>query len=140
MNLAMAYAALELMVNSAPDQVWALCGPFDSAAQWHPVVSRVDLSTDGLTRTMHLVNGQTVVERETSRSEEGMSYTYTLVQSGMPLETFIGQFQVIGLGGVSRIVWSADFDAAQGVPEATAQAMVERMLHSAGPKLSALFG
>lgn len=136
----MAYAALELMVNSAPDKVWALCGAFDSPAQWHPVVAHVDLSADGLTRTMHLVNGQTVVERETSRSEHGMSYTYTLVQSGMPLETFLGQFTVIGLGAISRIVWSADFDALPGVPEEDAQAMVERMLHSAGPSLSELFG
>lgn len=136
----MAYAALELIVNSAPDKVWARCGAFDSPAQWHPVVAQVDLAADGVTRTMHLVNGQTVVERETSRSEEGMAYTYNLVKSGMPLATFIGQFQVMGLGEVSRIVWSADFDAASGVPEATAQAMVERMLHSAGPRLKEIFG
>lgn len=136
----MAYAALELFVNSAPDKVWALCGAFDSPAQWHPVVAEVELSADGLTRTMHLINGQTVVERETSRSEEGMSYTYTLVDSGMPLETFLGQFQVIGLGEMSRIVWSADFDPLPGVPEEDALAMVERMLHSAGPRLSEIFG
>ena len=136
----MAYAALDIIVNSAPDKVWATCGAFDSPAQWHPVVSKVDLAADGVTRTMTLANGQVIVERETSRSEEGMSYTYVIVQSGMPISTFVGQFQVMGLGTVSKIVWSADFDPAPGVTAAAATAMVERMLLSAGPALSERFG
>jgi hypothetical protein len=136
----MAYAALDIIVNSAPDKVWATCGAFDSPAQWHPVVAEVALSEDGLTRTMTLVNGQVIVERETNRSEEGMSYTYVLVESGMPVSTFIGQFQVMGLGTVSKIVWSADFDPAPGVSDEDATAMIERMLHSAGDSLSEMFG
>lgn len=136
----MAYAALDIIVNSAPDKVWATCGAFDSPAQWHPFVAQVDLSADGLTRTMTLVNGQVIVERETMRSEEGMTYMYTLVEAGLPVETFIGQFQVMGLGTVSKIVWSADFDPLPDVPEEDAIAMVERMLHSAGPALSEMFG
>jgi len=136
----MAFAKLDLLVNSSPAKAWAVVGKFDSPAKWHPFVEEVALSKDGKQRTLYLRNGQEIVERLTLHDDQAMSYHYQLVESGMPVQFCSFQMQVYGMGDQAHIVWSADFDPVDGVSEEEATAMVERMLHSAEPGLVDLLG
>ena len=51
--------------------VWALIGPFQSLARWHPLVRRCRLGRRGRTKLRHIVlhDGRLIVNCETARDE-----------------------------------------------------------------------
>ena len=52
-------------------------------------------------------------------SDEGMSYTYVIVDSPLPVADYVSTLAVMGSGGGSMITWSGEF-AAEGAPDAKA--------------------
>ena len=122
--------ALELRrsveVAAPPEQVWQAIGGFCTIAEWHPVVARcVDGERDGVAlRTLTTVDGAVLVERRVQYSEEGMSYSYQIVESPLPVRDYEATLAVMDSAGGSTITWSGEF-AAAGAPDQQALAVIE---------------
>jgi len=133
-------AKLDLAVNSGPDVVWALIGPFASLAQWHPEVTSCEESQNEQGQTLRTVtfnNGQKVVERLTHHSDATRGYAYTIEKGKLPVSEFRGEVQVVGTAEQSRINWTATFEVVPGFPVERAVGIVEGILQSAAPGLTA---
>ena len=52
-------------------------------------------------------------------SDEGMSYTYEIVESPLPVSDYVSTLAVMDSTGGSMITWSGEF-AAKGAPDAQA--------------------
>jgi len=119
-------------VAATPEQVWQAIGDFCSIAEWHPAVTRCAASDqDGATlRTLTTVDGAVLVERRVQHSEEGMSYSYQIVESPLPVADYEATLAVMDSAGGSLITWSGEF-AARGAADAEARALIEE-LYAAG--------
>lgn len=119
-------------VAAAPERVWQAIGEFCSIAEWHPAVARCAAGEqDGATlRTLTTVDGAVLVERRVQHSEEGMSYSYQIVESPLPVADYEATLAVMDSAGGSMITWSGEF-AAAGAPDAEARAVIED-LYAAG--------
>jgi uncharacterized protein YndB with AHSA1/START domain len=123
--LASPAAALEVRqsveVAAPPEQVWAAIGGFCSIAKWHPVVGQCAESEQNgaAMRRLTTVDGGVLVEKRVQYSEEGMSYTYVIVDSPLPVSDYVSTLAVMGMGGGSMITWSGEFEA-KGASDAQA--------------------
>ena len=123
--LATPAAALEVNqsveVAAPPEKVWDMIGDFCSIADWHPVVKQCAASEqDGVAmRKLTTVDGAVLVEKRVQYSDEGMSYTYVIVDSPLPVSNYTSTLAVMGMGDGSMITWSGEF-AAKGAPDAKA--------------------
>jgi hypothetical protein len=95
-----------------PARVWAVVGPWCAIGKWHPAVESCTEATAGGTarRTLTLKGGGTIVEDEVARDEAGRSYTYTIIDSPLPVERYTSTISVED----GRIVWSGTFAAKEG--------------------------
>ena len=116
----------------APDQVWQAIGDFCSIAEWHPAIARCAAGEqNGATlRTLTTVDGAVLVERRVQHSEEGMSYSYQIVESPLPVADYEATLAVMDSAGGALITWSGEF-AAAGAADAEARAVIED-LYAAG--------
>jgi Polyketide cyclase / dehydrase and lipid transport len=120
--LATPAAALEVSqsveVAAPPEKVWEMIGAFCSIADWHPVVGKCAESQQNgaAMRKLTTVDGGVLVEKRVQYSDEGMSYTYVIVDSPLPVSDYTSTLAVMGMGGGSMITWSGEF-AAKGAPD-----------------------
>ncbi|MGD9509105.1 MAG: SRPBCC family protein [Geminicoccaceae bacterium] len=118
-------AKKQVKVDASPDEAWAAIGEFCDISAWHPAVEKCELSeTDGKTiRTLSLKGGGTIVEEEVSRDDAAHSYTYAILESPLPVESYQSTIHVVEDGG-TVIAWEGTFDA-KGAPDAEAVAVIE---------------
>lgn len=104
-------------IAAAPETVWKAIGEFCGIADWHPAVEKCALSEkDGNTlRTLTLKDGGTVVERQEARDEGAMSYTYTMLESVLPVANYRSTIHVAKSGNGSRVTWTCNFRS-KGAP------------------------
>ena len=105
-------------VNAPPAKVWAMIGPFCSISAWHPAIGTCT-SDDGKpepTRTLVTKDGKgTFVEIQTARDDKGMSYSYAIKSSPLPLSGYVSTIKVVPKGAnMSTITWSSTFTPAVG--------------------------
>jgi uncharacterized protein YndB with AHSA1/START domain len=118
-------AALEVTqsveVKAPPEKVWDMIGGFCSIANWHPVVKHCTESqkNGAEVRKLTTADGAVLVEKRVQYSDEGMSYTYVIVDSPLPVSNYVSTLAVMGSGDGSMITWSGEF-AAKGAPDAKA--------------------
>jgi uncharacterized protein YndB with AHSA1/START domain len=112
-------------VKAPPEKVWAMIGDFCSIANWHPVVKQCAESRQNGAemRRLTTVDGAVLVEKRVQYSDEGMSYTYTIVDSPLPVSDYTSTLAVMGMGDGSMITWSGEF-AAKGAPDAKAKDVI----------------
>ena len=67
-------------------------------------------------RTLTTVDGGVLVEKRVQYSDEGMSYTYQILESPLPVQDYVSTLAVMGMGAGSMITWSGEF-AAKGAPD-----------------------
>jgi hypothetical protein len=97
-------------IAAAPDKVWAPIGDFCGIANWHPVVAKCQLSEDKKVRTLTTGDGAKLVEPLESWDDAGMSYTYRIQESPLPVANYVSTIKVTGAGDKSLIEWSSTFD------------------------------
>jgi hypothetical protein len=112
-------------VTAPPEEVWQAISGFCSIAEWHPVVAECSDGEDGgvAMRTLTTTDGGVLVERRVQYSEEGMSYSYEIVESPLPVADYESTLAVMDSSGGSMITWSGEF-AAQGAPDDEAVAVI----------------
>lgn len=108
-----------LDVMSPPVPTWNLIGDFCDIDDWHPAVTNCRLSVEdgSLHRILTLADGAEFVEKRVAE-EPGLSYTYRIVSSPLPLERYTATLSITR-GTPSTISWSGRFTsddpAAEGI-------------------------
>ncbi|SON54692.1 Polyketide cyclase / dehydrase and lipid transport [Hartmannibacter diazotrophicus] len=109
------------------ETVWTTVGDFCGIGTWHPAVEKCELSEkDGATlRTLSLKGGGTIVEKLEKWDDAGTSYTYSIVESPLPVANYVSTISVAADddGGAS-ISWEGTFDA-KGASDDEAKAVID---------------
>jgi hypothetical protein len=114
------------------DAMWTKIGDFCGIAKWHPALEKCDLSADGKTRTLTLKGGGTIVEALVKWDAAGKSYTYSIVESPLPVASYTSTITVSADGAGSALTWTGKYDA-KGAPDAKAQEVIQG-IYDAGLK------
>ena len=115
----MARVAMTQKLSASAEQVWGRIGGFDTFTDWNPRFekSEIDGSGVGATRNMFVVGGGNIIERLDAEDAAGRSYTYTLLESPLPIANYQSTIKVVDNGdGSCTVDWSAEFDT-DGVSE-----------------------
>lgn len=109
-------------IAAPPEKVWKTIGDFCGIGQWHPVVEKCVVSDKGgkKHRTLSLKGGGTILEEEQVRDDNGMSYTYTILEGPLPVADYKSTIAVAKDGSGSKVTWSGHFKA-KGAPDDKAQ-------------------
>lgn len=109
------------VIAATPEKVWDVVGDFGALAEWHPVVppstieGGVDANTPGAVRAF-AIDGE-VLSREELLTYDASAhrFTYSLLQVPLPVENYVGTFEVKPHPDGSEVVWSATYDGADDV-------------------------
>lgn len=109
------------------EAVWAAIGDFCNIKTWHPAIADCAMSEmDGKQiRTLTTGDGAKFVEALVSYDDAAMSYTYTILESPLPVENYESTLSVkADDDGGAAVLWTSTFDA-KGVTDEEAKAIVE---------------
>ncbi|SEW17706.1 Polyketide cyclase / dehydrase and lipid transport [Aliiroseovarius sediminilitoris] len=125
-----------LQVSSPKDTVWNQVGDFCDIDDWHPAVSDCSLKViDGsLHRVLTLTDGGEFVEKRIA-VEPGLSYTYRIVSSPLPLEKYTATFSITH-GDSTTITWAGRFSADDPETEKTIAGIYEAGLSAIEERLA----
>mgnify|MGYP006439858113 CR=1 FL=1 len=90
------------------DRVWALIGGFSAIADWHPEVQRCAETSHGTqaVRRLDLAGERRLVERLEDNDPARRRYTYTVVESDLPLRNATGLLRVAGESRrTATVIW-----------------------------------
>jgi hypothetical protein len=124
------------------ETIWSMIGQFNSLPEWHPAVTKCDIETKGDTtfRRLHLMGGGTILEKLEKSKEDGQSYTYSIVESPLPIANYTATIRVRDTeGGGSTIEWSSEFEP-KGAPEPDAVKAIEGIYQAGFENLRKMFG
>ena len=106
-------------VLSTPiDQVWARIRDFNALPEWNPNVARSEIE-DGLpsnavgcVRSFYLQDGGHLRERLLSLSDEEFCFSYSILDSPMPVEGYVATVRLLPISDGDRTYaeWSAEFE------------------------------
>lgn len=126
-------------LNVSADQVWQMIGHFNALPDWHPAVEKSELKEQGQTRTLSLAGGGTIVERLEEKDDQSRTYTYSIVDSPLPVKNYTSTIKVTGEGDNATVEWSSEFDAA-GVGNNDAMKAIEGVYQAGLDNLKKMFG
>ena len=138
----MAKVSLSSNYPVSPETIWKMIGGFNSLPDWHPAVAKCDIETKGNTtlRRLHLVGGGTILEKLEKSDQDGQSYSYSIVESPLPVADYQATIKVTEAeGGGSTIEWSSEFEA-KGAPEGDVAKAVEGIYRAGFDNLRKMFG
>jgi len=114
---------------AAPDAVWAKIGDFCGVGAWHPAVEKCSLSADGKVRTLALKGGGVINEKLEKRDDASRSYTYSIIDSPLPVANYMSTIAVAADGAGSTITWTGKYDA-KGASDADAKKVIDGVYQS----------
>lgn len=116
-------------IKAPASEVWKEVGGFNALSRWHPAVKMSKQLHDQ--RYLTLAGGGEIVEQETARDEDAMTYSYRILSGPLPVEDYESTISVTPVNsGEAKVTWSSTFDAA-GVPDGKAQDVI-RDVYKAG--------
>lgn len=101
-------------LDVSADQVWQLVGNFNALPDWHPEVEKSELTKKGQERRLSLVGGGTVIERLESMNPKSRTYSYSIVDSPLPMKSYKATIKVTGRGKGCQVEWSSEFEPNTG--------------------------
>lgn len=110
----------ELSLDQSAESVWKAIGDFCAIQDWHPAVTKCEVSKDGDTtfRTLTLGDGGKIKEKKTGTSATG--YMYNITESPLPVKNYNSLFDVEGNDKSAKVTWTASFEA-NGKPDSEAK-------------------
>ncbi len=106
-------AKREQAISMDAKTAWAKIGDFCGITNWHPAVVKCDLSEKkgALYRTLTLGGGATILERLEMLDRSGLTYTYSIIESPLPIKNYKSTFTIQPNGEKANVVWSSNFDS-----------------------------
>lgn len=121
-----ASVARTIDVPASADRVWSTVGDFCDIAKWHPAIASCGL--DGKTpptRILKTKDGATFVERQTRRSDRARLYSYTFLQSPLPVTGYRSTLRVTPRGpDASTLSWNGTYAPDKGHEREAAKALL----------------
>lgn len=113
-----------------------MAGDFCDIDDWHPDIVGCALRVDAgrLTRVLTTRDGAELIERRIA-SEPGLSYTYRLVASPLPIQSYTATFSVEPLDG-ALVSWSARITSDDPGMEAVVAQMMDAGMAAIAAKLA----
>ncbi len=118
-------------VAAPPAKVWQTIGDFCGIGNWHPAVEKCTPSEmDGKkVRLLSLKGGGAIKEEQLSRDDKVMSYTYTILESPLPVSDYKSTLSVAPDGQGSKVTWTGNFNA-KGAPDTVAKDAIQGIYDS----------
>jgi len=111
----MVQVSASITINTTPDQVWAVAGNAGGISSWLPALAESwTEGDDNTTRICVLPNGARLVEKIESRDDQARSYTYSIVDSPLPLASYRSTMSVTPSGSGAQVEWRAEVEPAEG--------------------------
>lgn len=119
------------IIDAAPESIWKTLRDFSTIARWHPEVQDCLIEDGppadrvGVVRKIHLRDGTPLRERVTALSDKDMSYSYSVIESPLPLAYHSSTVSLLGVQGGTKTLatWYVEFRLKQGDPEQMASAI-----------------
>jgi hypothetical protein len=130
-------------LNASAADVWKVVGDF-GGIDFLSAIASVSVEGEGLgsIRTLTLAGeeGGTIMERLEALDNEGMTLTYSILESQLPIDHNTGTMTVSeSEEGKTTFTWSSTF-AARGISDEEAKAFVENFYMGGFADLQKLFG
>lgn len=118
-------------VAASPEKVWQTIGNFCGIADWHPAISACSPGEQNGKPTRHLTlkGGGTIDEEQTARNDSKMRYSYTILQSPLPVSDYHSTISVTKKGNGSEVTWMGTFKA-KGASDADATMAIQGIYDS----------
>ena len=123
----MSQARVVISIQASAQEVWKTIRGFNRVEKFLPAVASciVEGLGVGARRICTLQDGSKVFERLVTLDEQKQVLRYSVTQSRLPFESYLGVVRVADSGNeMCEIDWSSTFDAI-GMPEAQVIAMIE---------------
>src|SRR3989338_3433969 len=98
--------AMSTDLNVSADDAWKLIGNFNALPDWHPLVEKSELTKKGQERRLSLVGGGTIIERLENIDAKTRTYTYSIIDSPLPVRNYKATLKVSGSGENCKVEWS----------------------------------
>jgi len=133
---------LETRLAVSADMLWKTIGGFNALPQWHPSIekSQTEGEGKGAVRTLKIVGGPTLVERLEHVSDTERVYRYSVVDSPLPVSSYVSEIRVRDNGdGSSTVEWSGEFEP-KGAPETDVAKMLQGIYQTGLDNLKKMYG
>lgn len=120
----------EVVLAVAPADVWKKVGDFNGLNNWHPAIAKSEIvkgnnNEVGAHRKLTLGDGAVIVEELAARDDAGMTLTYTIVESPLPVTDYRSTITVApDVDGKSKLTWGSTFKPAAGTERAKAEEII----------------
>ena len=136
----MAKVSLNTRLGVSADKAWELIGGFNALPDWHPAVEKSELEKEGQERILTLAGGAKIVERLERSDDAERVYSYTILDSPLPVANYAATIRVRDAeGGGCDVEWSSEFDAS-GASEGDAVKVIEGIFQTGLDNLNKMFG
>jgi hypothetical protein len=136
----MARIDMKTDLNVAADEVWKLIGGFNTLPDWHPAIEKSELEEEGNMRRLSLAGGGTVVEKLVKFDDNERVYTYSIIDSPLPVKNYEATIRVKDVGeGHTTVEWSSEFEA-EGAAENEAIDIIAGIYQTGFDNLKKIFG
>lgn len=124
-------------ITGSPEAAWQAIGDFCDIDDWHPAILGCALRADGgsVQRHLTLSDGGTLVERLVAVDAGGLTLTYAIVSSPLPLERYTSTLSITR-GDPSIVTWSGRFTT----DDAELEAFFEGFYDAGLAQIAAQFG
>jgi hypothetical protein len=125
-------------IDAAPGRVWQTMGAFCSIADWHPVIAKCEEERIGGEphRRLTTLDGGVLIEKLLSHDVDGMSYSYAIIESPLPVSNYESTIRVSEQGGKAVVTWRSTFEP-KGTSEAEAVTVITGIYDAGLEKLKA---
>jgi len=134
----MTKVAMSTKLGVSADEAWKMIGGFNALPDWHPAVEASELTEEGQTRTLSLMGGGQIVEKLEKVSDGDRTYTYSIVNSPLPLANYTATITVHDDDDGCVVDWSGEFEAVG--PENDATKAVQGIYQAGLDNLQKMFG
>ena len=127
-------------IDVAADEIWRLIGGFNTLPDWHPAIEKSELKEEGSMRELSLIGGGTIIEKLEKLDENERVYSYTIIESPLPIADYSATIKVIDQGnGKASVEWSSEFNAS-GASEQEAVDVIQGIYQAGFDNLKKMFG
>lgn len=95
-------------VDRSPDDVWKVVSDAGAISTWFPGMESSSLSSDGATRTVVMGGGMELQEDVVTNDDGLRRFQYRITGGAMPVDYHLGTIDVLPVGDVSLVVYSAE--------------------------------